>query len=224
MSDRYNPETWSAVESFLSQRLAPGEDPFQIVLDRAKAAELPQIQVSFNDGKLLSFLVEMTASRKVLEIGTLAGYSSLWMASTLPEDGKLWTLELDPAHAQLASQNFTAFSPGTKIHLIEGPALESLPKLEAHAPFDFIFIDADKPNNAAYLAWALRLSRPGTTIVLDNIVRDGKIIKPELEDPAAEGVRQGLDYIRGQRRFDATWVQTVGSKGYDGWAILRVTD
>jgi predicted O-methyltransferase YrrM len=205
-------KTWTAVDDFIVSSLF-GDDP---VLDAVLGANA--------QGKLLSLLVRIGGARKVLEIGTLGGYSTIWMARGLPSDGRIVTLELDPHHAKVARSNFERAGVSDKVDVRVGPALQSLAALgsEDAGPFDLIFIDADKPNNPNYLSWALRLSRPGTVIVCDNVIRDGAVVSRNSGDANVEGARAAFSFIGGDKRLDGTAIQTVGAKGYDGFAIAVV--
>jgi predicted O-methyltransferase YrrM len=180
-------------------------------------ADLPRHDVSPPQGALLELLARMVGARAILEIGTLAGYSTLWLARALPPGGRLVTLEADPHRAEVARANLDGIA-----EVIAGPALETLPTLDG--PFDLVFIDADKRSNAQYLEWALRLSRPGTLIVADNVIRDGAVADPESEDPSVIGVRAFFDAVAAEPRLRATAIQTVGAKGYDGFALALVED
>jgi predicted O-methyltransferase YrrM len=215
---------WSAVERYFVDTLI-ADDPIQEETLRANAAAgLPGIDVAPTEGKFLHLLAKIRGARRILEIGTLGGYSTIWLARALPADGSLVTLELDPKHAEVAAANVAraGFSSVAEIRL--GAALDSLAKLhrEGAEPFDFIFIDADKPNNPGYLEGALRLSRPGTVIVVDNVVRDGEVVDAKSRDASVQGVRQLVAKMAGDSRLDATALQTVGSKGYDGFALAVV--
>jgi predicted O-methyltransferase YrrM len=198
------------------------------VLDAVLAANhdqgLPAIDVSPAQGKLLSLLARMQGAKKILEIGTLGGYSTIWMARALPVGGKIVTLELDPHHATVARLNFERAGVAERVELRVGPALQSLAALSAEnaGPFDVIFIDADKPNNPHYLSWAMRLSRPGTVIICDNVIRDGAVLDEDGHDANVEGARAAFSFIGGDKRLEGTAIQTVGAKGYDGFAIAIV--
>ena len=184
------------------------------------AAGLPAIDVSALQGKLLHLLARLAGARRILEIGTLGGYSTIWLARALPEDGQLVTLESERRHADVARANIDRAGLAGRVELILGPALDTLPTLSG--PFDLVFIDADKRSNADYLAWALRLSRPGTVVVCDNVVRDGAIADPDAHDPGVEGTRRLFEMLAAEPRLSATAVQTVGAKGWDGLAIAIV--
>ncbi|RWF09850.1 MAG: O-methyltransferase, partial [Mesorhizobium sp.] len=185
---------------------------------------LPAIDVSLAQGKLLSLLVRIRGAKRVLEIGTLGGYSTIWMARGLPDEGTVVTLELEPHHAEVARSNVERAGVSDKVELRVGPALQSLAELESEnaGPFDLIFIDADKPNIPNYLSWAMRLSRRGTVIVCDNVVRDGAVLNQDGSDANVEGARAAFAFIGGDERLEGTAIQTVGAKGYDGFAIAIV--
>ena len=185
---------------------------------------MPAIEVAPNAGKLLRMLVQMSGARRVLEIGTLAGFSSMWMAQGLPDDGRLVTCEYLPRHAEVARANVDAAGVGHKVEIRVGAALETLPVLESErrGPFDFVFIDADKENDPHYLDWAIRLGRPGTTIVMDNVVWEGAVLEPEKDNVNAPGILDALHIMGEDPRVDATVIQTVGSKGWDGFALAVV--
>jgi predicted O-methyltransferase YrrM len=204
--------TWALVDGYL-EGLLVGDDPFQRVLATSAEAGLPPHQVSPTQGKLLMLLAQLAGARHILEIGTLGGYSTMWLARSKPE--RLVTLEANQRHAAVAAENLR----GVEVELIVGHALDTLPKLVG--PFDLVFIDADKPNNPDYFRAALSLSRPGTVIVADNVVREGEVIDPH-GDANVQGVRRMLEMMAAEPRVDATAIQTVGSKGYDGFAIARV--
>lgn len=216
------PHTWAKVDRYLEQRLIPQDAALEQALEANEAAGLPAYDVSPLQGKLLQLLVRMNGARRVLEIGTLGGYSTIWMARALPENGRLVTLELEPLHAEVARRNLRG--AGIEDGLVEirvGDARGQLGALieESAEPFDFIFIDADKPNNPAYLQAALKLSKPGTVIVGDNIVRGGEVIDEASEDERVQGVRRFFDLLENEPRIEATALQTVGGKGYDGFVI-----
>ena len=212
---------WTAVDNYIAESLIPSDPILEESLRANAAANLPTIDVTPNQGKLLQLIARIQGSRRILEIGTLGGYSTIWLARALPPDGKLITLEVDPKHADVATANIQRAGLSSKVELRLGPALESLSQLHAEAspPFDLIFIDADKPNNAAYLEWSLRLSRPGTLIVCDNVVREGGIIDPDSTDPMVQGTRRLFELLAANLRIDATALQTVGSKGHDGFIL-----
>ncbi|MBZ9987850.1 O-methyltransferase [Mesorhizobium sp. BH1-1-5] len=217
-------KTWTAVDDYIVSSLFEADPVLDAVLKANRDQGLPAIDVSAAQGKLLSLLVRIRGAKTVLEVGTLGGYSSIWMARGLPADGKVVTLELDPHHAKVARSNFVRAGVSDKIDLRVGPALQTLAALaneNAHT-FDLIFIDADKPNNPNYLTWAMKLSRPGTVIVCDNVIRDGAVVKKNSGDANVEGARAAFSFIGGEKRLDGTAIQTVGAKGYDGFAIAIV--
>lgn len=213
--------TWEKVDAYLTEQLIQQDSILEQVLANNKEADLPAIDVAPNQGKLLSLYAQMIGAERILEIGTLGGYSTIWMARALPEHGKLITLELDPHHAVVAGQNIALAGLSQKVEIRVGEALEQLAKLEEEGadPFDLIFIDADKPNNPHYLQWALRFSRPGTVIVGDNVVREGEVINRHSTDPRVQGVRKFMELLAEDPRMTATAIQTVGAKGYDGFAF-----
>ncbi|WP_244935505.1 O-methyltransferase [Paenibacillus glycanilyticus] len=213
--------TWEKVDAYLTEQLIQQDSILEQVLANNKEADLPAIDVAPNQGKLLSLYAQMIGAERILEIGTLGGYSTIWMARALPEHGKLITLELDPHHAVVAGQNIALAGLSEKVEIRVGEALEQLAKLEEEGaePFDLIFIDADKPNNPLYLQWALRLSRPGTVIVGDNVVREGEVTNRHSTDPRVQGIRKFMELLAEDPRMTATAIQTVGAKGYDGFAL-----
>jgi predicted O-methyltransferase YrrM len=216
---------WTEVDRFITEALLPPDADLDAVLEANAAAGLPAIDVSPPQAKLLHLLARATGARAVLEIGTLGGYSTIWLARALSPGGRVTTLEIDPLHAAVARSNFRNAGVADLIDLHVGPALDTLPKLAAEGagPFDLIFIDADKPNNAEYLAWALRLSRAGTLIVGDNVVRRGDVVDPASTDPNVVGTRAFYQVLAAEPRVTATAIQTVGTKGYDGFALALVT-
>lgn len=215
-------EQWSAVDNWLMSALLPRDEVLEQVLDNNQRAGLPAIDVSPTQGQFLAMLITIAGAKRVLEIGTLGGYSAIWMARALPEEGKVVSLEFDPHHARVAQQNIELAGVTGNIDIIIGPALESLPGLAEQPPFDFIFIDADKRNNPAYLAWALRLSRPGTLIFGDNVVRNGAITDLQPQDPHVQGIQAFLQEAGQSGRLTATALQTTGIKGWDGFMLARV--
>ncbi|MFF0554819.1 O-methyltransferase [Streptomyces sp. NPDC020472] len=215
---------WSAVDRYITETIAPADEALTAALADSTAAGLPEIAVAPNQGKLLHLLAATQGARNILEIGTLGGYSTIWLARALPADGRLITLEYDPAHADVARANIARAGLDKIVEVRTGAALDSLPRLEEEGagPFDLVFIDADKVNNPHYVAWALKLSRPGTVIIVDNVVRNGRVATPDPDDPAITGTREMFDLIAGEPRLDATALQTVGTKGYDGLLLARV--
>lgn len=215
---------WSAVDRYFAGLLAAHDAVLDDVLAANAKAGLPAHDVSSVQGKMLALFVAMTGARRVLEIGTLGGYSTIWFARALPASGKVVTIEANAFHADMALVNLNRAEVADRVELYVGDALDILPSLESDKadPFDLIFIDADKPNNPAYLDWALRLSRPGTLIIGDNVVRGGTVIDPDSDDPNVRGVRDFLHMIAADPRLDATAIQTVGEKGWDGFALAIV--
>jgi predicted O-methyltransferase YrrM len=194
-------------------------------LQTAAEAGLPSQNVTPNQGKLLAILAQAIRARTILEIGALGGYSAIWLARALPPGGRLITLEANPKHAEVARANLAAAGLAGVVEVRVGPALENLPRLaeEGLGPFDLVFIDADKPNNSAYLEWALKLTRPGSLIITDNVVRNGAVVDANSDNPSVQGVRRSNAVLAADPRLVATAIQTVGSKGYDGFAIALVT-
>jgi len=215
---------WTAVDRYFSETLVPSDPVLDAALRANTKAGLPAIDVAPNQGKFLQLLVQLRGARRILEIGTLGGYSSIWMARALPADGRLTTLEFSPKHAEVARANIAHAGLGKIVEIRVGPALETLAKMdkEGTEPFDLIFIDADKPNNPNYLSWALKFSRPGTLLIGDNIVREGEVADPTSSDPNVQGQRRFLELMAAEPRLSATALQTVGSKGYDGFAMALV--
>lgn len=219
-------KTWSAVDDYLNGILIPADSVLDATRAAAKSAGLPDIAVTPTQGKLLHLLARSVNARHILEIGTLAAYSTIWLARALPKDGRLITLEFDPKHAKVARANIARAGLASKVDLREGPALNTLPKIAAEKlpPFDLIFIDADKENNAGYFEWALKLCRPGSLIFVDNVIRDGEVAKAKTKDPMVQGVRRLNEVLSKESRVIATTVQTVGSKGYDGFTLALVVN
>ena len=213
-------ERWAAVDEYLAARLAPGEAALTAALKASAAAGLPPADVSPVQGALLELLARLCAARAILEIGTLGGYSTIWLARALPPDGRLVTLEADPHHAQVARANLLRAGLGDVVEVVEGPALETLPGVTG--PFDLVFIDADKERSADYLVLALEKSRPGTLILADNVVRGGAVVDADSEDPRVVGVRRLVDAVAAEPRLVATGLQTVGVKGWDGMVLALV--
>jgi predicted O-methyltransferase YrrM len=219
-------ERWRAVDDYLQGTVGLDDDVLKDVVKASAAAGLPLIQVPPAFGKLLQIVLRATGARRVLEIGTLGGYSSIWLARGLPAGGRLITLEVDPAHGEVARANVARAGLTDRVDVRIGSALTTLPALEREGagPFDLIFIDADKPSYPEYFGWALRLSRPGTLIVADNVVRGGKVADAESEDPAVKGVRRFVDMVGQERRVSATVLQTVSAKAYDGFLLAIVEE
>ena len=219
-------ERWTAVDRYITDQLVESDAALEQALAASAAAGLPPIHVSPNQGKLLQLLARCCGARNILEIGTLAAYSTIWLARALPAEGKLITLEADAKHAEIARANLKRAGLEEKVELVLGRALETLPRLaaEKRGPFDLIFIDADKPSTADYFDWAVKLSRgPGSLIVIDNVVRKGEVIDAASSDANVQGVRRFYQRLAAEKRVSATAIQTVGSKGYDGLAIGMVS-
>lgn len=219
-----NGQQWSAVDSYISDHLI-GEDAIQKqTLEANRKAGLPAIDVSAAQGKMLQLLVKAVGANRVLEIGTLGGYSTIWLARALPESGLVVTLELEESYAELARTNISNAGLGHKVEVIVGEAVESLSSMSDQdvEPFDFVFIDADKQSYVEYLEQAIRLSRPGATLIFDNVVREGEILNPDSSDPKVPGTRALYEALKNHPRVDATAVQTVGSKKWDGF-LLAIT-
>ena len=218
-------DTWSAVDDFIADRLLAADPVLEAALEASSAAGLPNIHIAPNQGKLLQMLARMIGARRILEIGTLGGYSTIWLARALPAGGRLITLEVDPKHAAVARDNLQRAGLAETAEVRIGPATDSLRQLatESCEPFDLTFIDADKSATADYFDWAVRLSRPGGLIVIDNVIRDGKVLDAASTDPSVLGVRRFFDAAGSDSRVTATAMQTVGTKGYDGFAIALVT-
>jgi predicted O-methyltransferase YrrM len=216
---------WSNVDEYLVSLFVPSDGALEEALTESAAAGLPPISVAPNQGKMLELLARIQRSRRILEIGTLGGYSTIWLARALPSDGILVTLELEPVHAEVARKNIDRAKLGHLVDIRVGPATNSLEALidEGVEPFDFIFIDANKDGYPEYLELSLRLSRPGTVIVADNVVRSGEVVNSNSSDELIKGVRKFLEQASADDRIEGTAVQTVGSKGYDGFAFLIVT-
>jgi predicted O-methyltransferase YrrM len=219
-----NQEKWTEVDQYINHLFVPADPVLDAALAASRAAGLPEINVAPNQGKLLQLLAQSHGARSILEIGTLGGYSTIWLARALPADGKLVTLEFEPKHAEVARANFARAGLGGKIELRLGKASDHLAQLvaEGRGPFDFIFIDADKESYPDYLAWALKLSRRGTLIIADNVVRKGEVADASSEDPRVQGAQRFNELLAAEPRVSATILQTVGSKGYDGFALALV--
>ncbi|HXQ79124.1 MAG TPA: O-methyltransferase [Thermoplasmata archaeon] len=219
-------DPWTAVDDYFEGELLESDPVLEETLRSSDAAGLPDIQVSPTQGKLLHLLAKSVRARRILEIGTLGGYSSTWLARALPSGGKLVTLELSPKHAEVARANLARAGLSEKVEVRVGPALETLPKLlaEKTPPFDLVFVDADKPNTRAYFDWAIRLTRPGALIVVDNVVRKGELANAASDDANVRGMRELVEALRSDRRVSATGIQTVGRKGYDGFLLARVEE
>lgn len=219
-------ELWTSVEEYVDGLLIPADPVLEAARKSSEDAGLPVIAVTASQGRLLHLLAKMLGARRILEIGTLGGYSAIWMARALPVDGRLVTLEFEPKHFTVARENIARANLSDRVDQRLGAALDSLPLLEAEGagPFDFVFIDADKENCAPYFAWAVRLSRPGSVIVVDNVIREGEVANAESTDAMVQGIRRFNESVAAEPRVTATTVQTVGSKGYDGFTLIRVND
>jgi predicted O-methyltransferase YrrM len=217
-------QLWTAVDDYINDLFISSDPVLEATLATSEAAGLPSISVSPTEGKLLMLCAQIHGARTILEIGTLGGYSTIWLARALPPGGNLITLEASPKHAEVAAVNIARAGLGDVVDVRVGPALETLPILasEARAPFDLIFIDANKENYPEYLTWALKLSRRGTLIIADNVIRDGEVLDTATSDPRIEGTRRFNQQLASERRVTATVMQTVGRKGYDGIAIAIV--
>jgi predicted O-methyltransferase YrrM len=219
-------DQWSAVDSYIADLFLAPDTALEAALASSAAAGLPAISVSPTQGKLLHLLASVQGARRILEIGTLGGYSTIWLARALPPGGRLISLEIDPRHAEVAQTNLDRAGLSSMVEIRVGAALDTLPKLvtEGRGPFDLIFIDADKPGYADYLKWSLKLARKGTLIIADNVVRKGAVADPESTDENVQGIRKFNVALAAEKRVTTTVIQTVGSKGYDGLALILVTD
>ena len=219
-----NGTVWTEVDRYLEEALLPEDPVLTEVMRESRAAGLPAIQVSPTQGRFLALLVQAMGARSLLEVGTLGGYSAIWMARALPPEGRLLTLEVDPTHAEVARRNIARAGLAEKVEIRRGAAIETLPKLvaEGAGPFDVTFLDADKPPSADYFDWALRLSRPGSAIVIDNVVRQGEVLDGASSDASVQGIRRLIARVAAEPRVSATALQTVGRKGYDGFLLALV--
>jgi predicted O-methyltransferase YrrM len=217
-------DRWSAVDEYLCGQLVPADEVLESALRASVAAGLPPISVSPPQGKMLNLLARAQGARRILEIGTLGGYSAIWLARALPPDGHLITLEADTRHAEVARENLALAGLADLTEVRVGRAQETLPHLVSSGagPFDLIFIDADKAGYPDYLRWSLELARPGTVIIADNVIRDGAVVDPASDDPDVRGVRRFIELLAAEPRVSATAIQTVGTKGYDGFALAVV--
>jgi predicted O-methyltransferase YrrM len=218
-------DQWSAVDSYIADLFLAPDPALEAALASSAAAGLPAISVSPTQGKLLHVLARVQGARRILEIGTLGGYSTIWLARSLPPDGRLISLEIDPKRAEIARANIARAELANAVEIRVGAAADSLQKLmaEGRGPFDLIFIDADKPGYAEYLKWSLKLSRPGTLILADNVVRKGAVADPASTDENVQGIRKFNEALAAEKRVTTTVIQTVGCKGYDGLALMLVT-
>lgn len=218
-------DLWTAVDGYISDLFIAHDFALEAALDSSKAAGLPTINVSPAQGKLLNLLARVQGARKILELGTLGGYSTIWLARALPPEGHLISLEIDPRRAEIARANIARAELAHAVEIRVGPAADSLQQLlaEGRGPFDLIFIDADKPGYAEYLQWSLKLSRPGTLIIADNVIRKGAVADPASADENVQGIRKFNVALAAEKRVTTTVIQTVGCKGYDGLALILVT-
>lgn len=221
-----NQQLWTAVDEYFTQAFIPFDAALNHALQASQAADLPSHHVAPNQGKLLQLLAQIQGAKRILEIGTLGGYSTIWLARSLPSDGCLITLEVNPQYADVAADNIAKAGLAEIVDIRVGAAIDALKQLvqAGTEPFDIIFIDADKPSNPDYLNESLKLSRPGTIIIGDNVVREGEVANAASSDPKVQGVRKFCELLALEPRLSATAIQTVGSKGYDGFAIARVSD
>lgn len=218
-------ETWTAVDRYLTEALVQPDAALDLAIQDSRAAGLPTHNVSAPQGKMLQILAQLQNARRILEIGTLGGYSAIWMARALTADGKLVTLEVKPEHAAVARANLVRAGVSPLVDILIGHAPDTLKKManEGVELFDLIFIDADKPGNPVYFDYALKFSRPGSLIVVDNVIRNGEVIDSKSNSDAVQGIRRMNEMIAAEPRVSATTIQTVGMKGYDGFTLIRVT-
>jgi predicted O-methyltransferase YrrM len=217
-------DKWAAVDRYITDTIFESDALLESVLEGSVKAGLPPINVSQPQGKLLHIIARSIGARRILEVGTLAGYSTIWLARALPKSGRLISLEVEPRHAEIARKNIERSGLGSAVEIRLGKAIESLPKLLPEGPFDLFFIDADKPSNPEYFEWAVKLSRKGSVIIIDNVVRDGEVADAKSKDASVQGVRKLNRVIAAEKRVTATTIQTVGLKGYDGFTIALVVD
>jgi predicted O-methyltransferase YrrM len=217
-------EIWTTVDNYVSEMLVPPDKALDQALEASADSGLPEIAVAPNQGKFLMLLAHSIKARNILEIGTLGGYSTIWLARALPKGGRVVTLEAVARHAEVARANFKRAGLADVIDLRLGKALDTLPRLAAEKPdpFDFIFIDADKENIPDYFTWSLKLARPGSMIIVDNVIRDGEVVNARSKDPSVRGVRRFNEMLKNEKRVSATSIQTVGVKGYDGFTLALV--
>lgn len=213
---------WIALDDLFTRVLHSEDDALRAAREAAHAAGMPAIEVSAQHAKMLSLLVRISGARRVLEVGTLAGYSTISLARAVGPDGSVVTLEYEPAHADVARKNLEDAGVADRVEIVVGAAVDLLPGLADREPFDLVFIDADKENNVAYVEWAITLGRPGTVIVVDNIARKGRVLDPQPGDEQAEAIRAMFDMMGAHPRLDTAAVQTVGTKGWDGFAVALV--
>jgi len=215
-------ERWQAVDDYIADKLLGADDVLAATLSNNEKQGLPPIDVSAAQGKMLFLLAQIAGANRILEVGTLGGYSTIWLARALPDDGRLVTLELEPHHARVARENLERAGVSDKVDIRIGSAADSLAAMATGEPFDFVFIDADKQSNAHYVAEAIRLGRSGTTIIVDNVVREGGVLEADSDDERIIGTRALFDMLSADPRLDATAVQTVGAKKWDGFVLARV--
>jgi predicted O-methyltransferase YrrM len=220
-----NQDQWTAVDKYVTELFIPPDPILDAALKDSAAANLPPINVTPTQGKLLHLLAKISGAQNILEIGTLGAYSTIWLARALPKTGRLITLETDPKHAQIARANIARAGLSDVVEVRQARALDALPQLaaEGRGSFDLIFIDADKVATADYFAWSLKLSRPGSLIIVDNVVRKGAVVNAQSQDVDVQGIRRFNQMLAAEKRVSATTIQTVGSKGYDGFALALVT-
>jgi predicted O-methyltransferase YrrM len=217
-------QTWTAVDDYVKENFICRDDALDHALRQSDEAQLPAISVSAAQGKMLKLLAQSIKAKSILEIGTLGGYSTIWLARALPDDGRLVTLEYEPKHAEVARKKLLFAGLEQKVEVKVGAAADTLPQLvgDSCCPFDLIFIDADKENYCHYFTWSLKLAKKGSLIIADNVVRDGGVIDPGHADSRVQGIRKFNEVVAAEKRVDATVIQTVGSKGYDGFALIYV--
>jgi predicted O-methyltransferase YrrM len=220
--DPHQQALWDAVDLYFNEALITPDPVLEGALKRSVAAGLPPIAVAANQGRLLNLVAGLMSARRILEIGALGGYSAIWLARALPADGLLVSLEIDPKHAEVARENLRAAGLADRAEVRTGRAIDLLPALTSEAPFDMAFIDADKPSNPDYFDWALKLVRPGGLIVVDNVVRAGRVIETDGRDANVLGVRRLVEKISAEPRVEASALQTVGDKGHDGLLFIRI--
>lgn len=217
------PERWDAVDAYLADTLVGHDSALEQAVADQTAADMPAIEVAPLNGKLLHLLATAIGARRVLEVGTLGGYSTIWLARALPDGGRVVTIEAEPAHADVARTSIDRAGVGERVEILVGRGVDVLPTLEGTDPFDLVFIDADKESNTLYLDWAARLARPGAVVIVDNVVRSGRVADPAASDSQVEGVRAGLGMLADDPRFEATALQTLDAKGWDGIALAVIT-
>jgi predicted O-methyltransferase YrrM len=217
-------QVWTSVDQYFTTALVKPDEALAAALRDSDAAGLPPISVTPNQGKLLHLMARVCGARSILEVGTLGGYSTIWLARALPDGGRLVTLEAEPRHAEVATANIARAGLADRVEIRVGRAIDTLPQIEADGlgPFDLVFIDADKPSNPEYVAWELKLARPGTVIIVDNVVRGGAVADSASQDASVRGVQRMNELIAAEPRLTATAIQTVGSKGYDGMLVAVV--